>query len=299
MVSPERFRFDYTTAKAPTPEQLGEMEKIVNEAVERDYKVFKQERPLKDAEKFGAVTLLGEKYADPARFVLINSGGWDVAKDRFSLELCGGTHAGSTGELLTVKILKDSALSAGVRRIEGVAGPAAIAYFRELAGAAEDAARALATTPDKLEQRAAQLLAREKEMRHEIDALKQKIASGGAAAAANSVDLPGGLKLVASRVEGADAKLLRNAVDALRDKNKNSIVLAASFSDGKAAFALGVARDVSHPKADAGAIAKILAEKSGGKAGGRKDFAQGGASFSGSWDQFVKTAGETASAYLL
>jgi len=299
MVSPERFRFDYTTAKAPTPEQLAEMEAFANEAVARDYAVFKQERPLKDAEQFGAVTLLGEKYADPARFVLINKGGFDGAKDRVSLELCGGTHADHTGELLTVKILKDSALSAGVRRIEGVAGPAAISYFRELAALAENAARALATTPDKLEQRAAQLLSREKELRHEVDALKQKLASGGAAAAADSVELSGGLKLVASRVDGADAKLLRNAVDALRDKNKNAVVLAASFADGKAAFAVGVTKDASHPKADAGAIAKALAEKHGGKAGGRKDFAQGGASFSGGWPEFLKAATDTTASYLL
>ena len=150
VVTPEKFRFDYTIAKTPTAGELDAIENMANAAIAKGYKVFKMERPLADAGKFGAVTLLGEKYADPARFVLINKGGWDSAGDHYSLELCGGTHIDELARLMVVKILKDSAVSRGVRRIEGVAGPAALDHLRNIVAIAEKAAARLSAGPEDL-----------------------------------------------------------------------------------------------------------------------------------------------------
>jgi alanyl-tRNA synthetase len=286
-VSPERFRFDYTAAAAPTQEQTGKIEVIVNAAVQSAFAVCKEERPLKDAEKFGATTLLGEKYADPARFVLINEHGFAAAADRYSLELCGGTHVDNTAELMTVKILKDSSLSAGVRRIEGVAGPAAMKYLQDTAAVAEELSGRLGAGVEELSKRVDQLIQREKDARREIAELKEKLLSGGATSSANAVDIGGGKKLVISLAEDADVSMLRGLSDKLRQSNPGAIVVAAAKREDKISFVVGAPEG-----ADACAIARGLAVRINGKGGGRKDFAQGGGD-AAKWAEFHKAATDT------
>ena len=272
-VDPHRFRFDYTITKTPSKEEMAEVERIANEAVSRNFKVFKMERPLKDAEKFGATTLLGEKYQDPARFVLINKEGWESAKDRYSLELCGGTHIDALAELVVVKILKDSSVSRGVRRIEGVAGPAAVAHLTRLAGFAEAAASKLSIPPQDLPARVDQLLENIKELK------------AGKAKAAPAVSAKEGRKLLAEGIDGSGSsfmvydagglgmKDLRGLSDEIKKGLKSTLLFIYSRAEGKFSFIITHTGD---DKADASAIAKSVSALLNGSGGGRKDFAQGG-----------------------
>ena len=271
-VDPVRFRFDYTINKTPTKEELARVEEIANAAVREDYRVSKAERPLADAVKFGATTLLGEKYRDPARFVLINRGGFDAARDRYSLELCGGTHIDRTGELLVIKILKDSSVSRGVRRIEGVAGPAAVFYLSGLARVAETLAARLSVPPAELPARVDQLLQNIKDLK----AGKGK---------AQAVPAQGARKLLAEGIDGSgssfmvydagamEMKELRGISDEVKKDLKSTLLFIYSRAEGKFSFIITHTGDV---KADASAIAKSVADVINGSGGGRKDFAQGG-----------------------
>jgi len=290
-VSPERFRFDYTSNTAPTRQQLDEIEQQANDAVREAMPVCKEEKPLSQAAELGAVTLLGEKYADPARFVLIGKHGFRKPMDRFSLELCGGTHVDNTSEIITIKILKDSALSAGVRRIEGVAGTSAVDYLRHTARVAENVAQRLVAGVDEVEGRIEQMAQKEKQLRQEMNNLKQKMISGAGAGDANRLPLPQGLKLVWTKADDADTGLLRNLSDKLRDANDAGVIMAASVREGRMSFVISLSNTAKDKGLDACAIARAVGAKLSGKGGGRKDFAQGGGNPPQDWNAF---AGETA-----
>ena len=295
IVTPDKFRFDYTTTKAPTKEELAKVEAIANAAVAENYRVFKAERPLKDAEKFGATTLLGEKYADPARFVLINKGGFEHAKDRYSLELCGGTHIDSLGELMLVKVLKDSSVSRGVRRIEGVAGLAAVDHLRAAAELAEAAAKKLSVPVEELPARLEQLLASLKELK------------SGKAKAAPAAKAGEGKKLLSGGIDGSgssfmvydagdlDMKALRGFSDQVKKGLSSTLLFIYSVSGGKFSFIVTHTGDVG---ADASAIAKGAAAALNGSGGGRKDFAQGGGEPPADMAAFEKTLAELAKKHI-
>ena len=285
-VDPNKFRFDYTIMKTPSKEELARVENIANAAVRANYLVLKAERPLADAAKFGATTLLGEKYVDPARFVLINKGGWDSARDRYSLELCGGTHIDGTGELMLIKILKDSSVSRGVRRIEGVAGPAALDYLSGLAGIAETLSVRLSTPPQELPARVEQLLENIKELK-----------SGRTKAASSSACGKEGRKLLTEGIDGSgssflvydagalEMKALRGLSDQVKKDLKSTLLFIYSRPEDKFAFIVTHTGDVH---ADASAIAKSVAGVINGSGGGRKDFAQGGGEIPSDMEEFEK-----------
>ncbi|OIO01667.1 MAG: alanine--tRNA ligase [Elusimicrobia bacterium CG_4_10_14_0_2_um_filter_56_8] len=290
-VDSQRFRFDYTITKTPNKEELSAVEKIANEAIKKRFRVFKMERPLKDAGNFGATTLLGEKYQDPARFVLINSGGWDAARDRYSLELCGGTHIDSLSELVVIKILKDSSVSRGVRRIEGVAGPAAVTHLSRLAGFAEAAASRLSIPPQDLPARVAQLLENIKELK------------AGKAKSAPAVPAKDGKKLLVEGIDGSGSsflvydagalgmKDLRGLSDEVKKDLRSTLLFIYSRSESKFSFIITHTGDV---KVDASAIAKSVADAVNGSGGGRKDFAQGGGEIPADLKAFEKSLVEIA-----
>ena len=285
-VGPARFRFDYTINKAPSREELARVEDIAAAAVRADYLVLKAERPLADAAKFGATTLLGEKYVDPARFVLINKGGWNSAKERYSLELCGGTHIDRTGELMLIKILKDSSVSRGVRRIEGVAGPAALAYLSDLAKITETLAARLSASPADLPARVEQLFENIKELK-----------SGHAKTAHASASGKEGRKLLTEGIDGSgssflvydagalEMKALRGLSDQVKKDLKSTLLFIYSRTEDKFSFIVTHTGDV---KADASAIAKSVAGVINGSGGGRKDFAQGGGEIPADMAEFEK-----------
>ncbi len=289
-VDPMRFRFDYTITKAPTREEISRIEEIANSAVREDYPVSKALRPLADAAKFGATTLLGEKYADPARFILINRGGFETAKDRYSLELCGGTHIDRTGELLVIKILKDSSVSRGVRRIEGVAGPAAVAYLGGLARVAETVAARLSVPPQEVPARVDQLLETVKELKSGKAKAPAAAPKEGRRVLAEGID-GSGSNLVVFDAGGAEMKALRGLSDQIKKDLKSSLLFVYSRTGDRFSFIITHTGDV---KADASAIAKAVAALLNGSGGGRKDFAQGGGDLPADLPGFEKQLVELA-----
>jgi alanyl-tRNA synthetase len=274
---------------------MARVEEIANAAVGEDYRVSKAERPLADAQKFGATTLLGEHYKDPARFILINRGGFDAARERYSLELCGGTHIDHTGELLVIKILKDSSVSRGVRRIEGVAGPAAVHYLSGLAKVAETLAARLSVPAQELPARVDQLLQNIKEL---------KAAKGKTAQAAPSLE---GRKLLAEGIDGSgssfliydaglmEMKELRGLSDQVKKDLKSTLLFIYSRAEEKLSFIITHTGDV---KVDASALAKSVAGVINGSGGGRKDFAQGGGDIPSDLPAFEKQLVELAKKHI-
>ncbi|MBI4803177.1 MAG: alanine--tRNA ligase [Elusimicrobia bacterium] len=273
IVTPEKFRFDYTTVRAPSREELAKIEALADAAVRENYRVFKMERPLKDAEKFGAVMLLGEKYKDPARFVLINRGGWDDALNRCSLELCGGTHIDALSELMLVKILKDSSVSRGVRRIEGVAGPAALDYLKSISEIAEKVSRRLSVSPEELAGRVEQLLDNIKELKVRREQAPQ---AKDLSRNAEVVDLPNGARLVTAGFSGFDTAALRGLSDSLRKSYPDAVLFLYSENKGKLSYIAAVSPEFKSGDFSAADVVKKISGMLNGSGGGRRDFAQGG-----------------------
>ena len=271
-VSPERFRFDYTLSKTPKTEELNKVWAIANKAAADALPVTCQTRPLADAEKLGAVTLLGEKYADPARFVLMG-GDFEHADQKYSLELCGGTHVKNTSEVITVLVLKEGSVSAGVRRIEGIAGPAALDYLKEVNRQAEKLAARLVVPAKDVFARVNAIMDELKDVKKQYEDFRQKaLAAGGV----NEMTfaLKNGTTVVLRYADDAQPKELRNIADTIAQKHKQALVIVSCDKDGKRAFVVKTAGKL--PNTDAVTVAKQLAEQLNGRAGGRADFAQGG-----------------------
>ncbi|MBP5287428.1 MAG: alanine--tRNA ligase [Elusimicrobiales bacterium] len=273
-VNATRFRFDYTINRTPTKKELARVEEIANMAILEGYSVWKEERPLADAKKLGATTLLGEKYADPARFVLINRNGFDNAADRYSLELCGGTHINNLKELISIQILRESSVSRGVRRIEGVSGYAAVRYLKGMARIATGLAARLSVPPSELEKRVEQLQEQIKELKQK----KDRTASGSEPHGAKEeiCDVKG-VKLVCSGIDGAAIPELRSISDTLKNKySEKAVFFLYSVAEGKVSFVVSCTKEMTGGSFSAASLVKELASAFGGRGGGRPDFAQGG-----------------------
>jgi alanyl-tRNA synthetase len=253
--------------------------------------------------EFGAVTLLGEEYGENPRFLLVGPKGWDNPKDRFSLELCGGTHVSNTAEIIGFKIVKESSASSGVRRIEAVAGKAVAdheklkaserehgaAQLREREGALIEELRSLGgkaePSPKSADEQALRL--REKELRELICRLKSKKLAEQAEVGKRVLEM-GGIKLLAQRLEGADPKSLRSLSDKAKGELGSGLVFLAAPGQGKLSFVLAATPDLAAKGVDAAKIAKAFAAALGGSAGGRADFAQGGCADS-DWEGLIST----------
>lgn len=287
LVNEEKFRFDYTITKTPSAQELAEIEKIANEAVIKGYSVYKQVRPLADAEKLGAVTLVGEKYSDPARFILINEGGFEKAFEKYSLELCGGTHVDSLKDVFALKILKDSSVSRGIRRIEGAAGYALLEHMKNIYEEAQKISADLSCQIFEISERINKFKEEEKALKEEIKKLKT---SKSQVSKTREIDL-GTSKLIVQEAEDFDIKILREFSDRLRNEKKNSWIFVYAKKDNKINFILSLTADMKN--FDAGAAAKKFSEKISGKAGGRKDFAQGGATSDKDISEIIKELAES------
>ncbi len=271
-VSPERFRFDYTLSKTPTAEELNRAWQIANAAAEAALPVYCQERPLADAERLGAVTLLGETYADPARFVLMG-GSFENPQAKYSLELCGGTHVKNTAEVMTVLVLKEGSVSAGVRRIEGVAGYAALDYLKNVNKQADELAARLVVPSKDVFARVNVIMDELKEVKKRFTQFREKtLAAGGVNE--TSFTMKNGTTLVLRNAEGAEPKELRNIADTIAQKHTQALVIVSCDKDGKRSFVVKMAGKL--PNTDAVTVAKMIAADLNGRAGGRADFAQGG-----------------------
>lgn len=282
LVAPDRLRFDFTHFSPLTPDQRREIEDRVNEKILADIPVQAHEVPREDARSAGAMALFGEKYGAHVRTIRVSEEGWDQASNAWSLELCGGTHVHATGEIGLFKILSETAVSAGVRRIEAVAGLESLNAIRRLEAQMAKAAEALRTTSDAVPQAVERLVSQRKDLERQLEAQKadalRRQFSGGGDSAAPQVQTLDGLRFVSRELQGVDNKQLREASDAVRDQQKVDVVVLAATNEGKISFVVAAKKDAVARGVQAGALAKTIAAKLQGSGGGRPEFAQGGGS---------------------
>jgi alanyl-tRNA synthetase len=266
LVSPERLRFDFQHFTAVTPDQLLEIEAIVNTQVLANRPVTTEVRSTQEAIAAGAMALFGEKYGDSVRVVSVPG---------FSVELCGGTHVRATGDIGLFAIAAESGVAAGVRRIEAITGANSATAFREQRETIAQAAAALNARPSELTARLGAVLDDNRRLARELQQAKMKAAMGGGAeGGAEAVDV-GGVKLVAREVAGLDKDGLRTLVDKHRSQIGSGVVVIASPGEGKVAVVVGVTADLVK-RVPAGQMVKQLAPIVGGGGGGRPDFAEAG-----------------------
>jgi alanyl-tRNA synthetase len=266
LVAADRLRFDFSHYEAVTPEQIETIESLVNAQIRRNVPADVRVMGYDDALASGAIALFGEKYGDKVRVLRLGDG--------FSVELCGGTHVSSTGDIGVFKIISEGGVAAGVRRIEAVTGKGALAWIDANQHALDNVASMLKSTRDQAATRVEQLLRKNRELEKELSAARQQLLTGGAGVAENVTEIDG-IKVMASRLEGADAKTLRDAVDRFKDKLQSAVVVLGSVEDGKVRLAAGVTKN-NTDRIKAGDIVRSVAEQVGGKGGGRPDFAQAG-----------------------
>jgi len=267
LVSPERLRFDFAHYSAVTPDELREVERLVNAEVRANAAAETRLMKYDEAVAAGAMALFGEKYDEDVRVLRVGG---------FSTELCGGTHASRAGDIGLFRIVSEGGIAAGVRRIEAVTGEGALEFVVETDHKLRDVAGVLKATRDDVEDKVRQLVERSRRLEKEVAQLKDKLASGRGHDLAADAATIGGVKVVATKVEGADAAALRNAVDQLKNKLGSAIIILGSVdSAGKALLIAGVTADLTG-KVKAGELVNFVAQQVGGKGGGRADLAQAG-----------------------
>ena len=267
LVDPERLRFDFSHFEPVSREQLRAIERLVNQEIRANHAVETGLMALEEAKASGAMALFGEKYADQVRVLRMGD---------FSTELCGGTHVQAVGDIGLFKILSEGGVAAGVRRIEATTGANALAAVE----ADEERLLRLASLVkggrEDLDDKVAALLERAKRLEKELADLKAKAAgAAGADLAAQAEDIGQGIKVLAARLEGADPKALREALDRLKDKLGSAVILLAAEHEGKVSLIAGVTKDLTG-RFQAGDLIREAAAKVGGKGGGRPDMAQAG-----------------------
>ncbi len=266
LVDGQKLRFDFSHFEPIKPEQLAEIEALVNRNIRLNHAVEATVMPIKDAMATGAMALFGEKYGEKVRVLRMGE---------FSTELCGGTHVRRTGDIGVFKIVSEGGVAAGVRRIEAVTGDNALHWIANQQSQLASVADLVKGTRDTVEEKVRQLLDRIRKTEKELEQLKGKAASSqGSDLARQAVEIKG-LKVVAARIEGADPKALRDTVDQLKNKLGSAAVVLAAVSDGKISLVAGVTNDFN-PKVKAGELVNMVAQQVGGKGGGRPDMAQAG-----------------------
>jgi alanyl-tRNA synthetase len=266
LVAANRLRFDFSHDEGVTTEQLHEIETIVNDEIRRNVAADTQLMSYDDAVASGAMALFGEKYDDEER--VLNFGD-------FSIELCGGTHVDRTGDIGVFKITHEGGIASGVRRIEAVTGKGALEWLGGNQQVLENVAGLLKSQPEQVATKIDQLIKRNKDLEKELAAAKQALVTGVSGDRSDDVQEVGGIKVLVTRIDGADAKTLRDAVDRYKDKLQSAIVVLGSVDDGVVRLAAGVTKD-NTDRIRAGDLIKPVAEQVGGKGGGRPDFAQAG-----------------------
>ncbi|TQK10384.1 alanine--tRNA ligase [Herbaspirillum sp. SJZ107] len=265
LVDPDKTRFDFSHNAPLTAEEIARVEQIVNREILENHATQAQHMSMDDAIKHGAMALFGEKYGDTVRVLDIGS----------SKELCGGVHVTRTGDIGLFKIVSESGVAAGIRRVEAVTGEGALALVQAINRKLTEAAGALKTSPDELPSRIAQVQDQVKSLEKEIAALKSKLAAGqGDELVTQAIDV-NGIKVLAATMEGADVAGLRETMDKLKDKLKTAAIVLASVADGKVSLIAGVTADATG-KVKAGELVNFVAKQVGGKGGGRPDMAQAG-----------------------
>ncbi|ADQ14888.1 alanine--tRNA ligase [Halanaerobium hydrogeniformans] len=269
LVAPEKLRFDFTHFSALSDQELNEIEKRINKAVMENYPVETEEKALEEAKAMGAEALFGEKYDEEVRVVKMGD---------YSLELCGGTHVDATGDIGPFKIISESGIAAGVRRIEAVVGEFALDYFNEKVDILNQAAAELKTEPDQVADRIKDLQKEKKELQKELQSLKQKLAGSKKDELLDKLKNVAGINVLTAELSELDNQGLRNLIDQLKDKLDSAVIVLASKGQNKVVFVASVTADLIEQGFHAGKIISEVAQVAGGGGGGRPDMAQAGGS---------------------
>ncbi len=264
-VDPDKTRFDFVQNQPLTDAEIRRVEAIVNAEILANSATDASVMAIEDAQKTGAMMLFGEKYGDEVRVLSIGS----------SKELCGGTHVKRTGDIGLFKIVAESGVAAGVRRVEAVTGEGALALVQQQEWQLQQVADAVKAQPAETAARVAQIMDNVKVLEKELAALKSKLASAQGDELVSQAQDVNGVKVLAAKLEGADAATLRETMDKLKDKLKSAVIVLAADADGKVSLAAGVTADLT-AKVKAGDLVNFVAQQVGGKGGGRPDMAMAG-----------------------
>jgi alanyl-tRNA synthetase len=265
LVNAERTRFDFAHNAPMTDAEIAKVEAIVNAEILANAATLARVLPIEEAQKTGAMMLFGEKYGDEVRVL-------DIGTSR---ELCGGTHVSRTGDIGLFKIVAETGIQAGVRRVEAITGDNALAYLQSLEGTVQQLAGSLKSSPAEVPARLQQVLEQVRSLEKELAAVKGKLASSqGDELLLQAVDI-NGLKVLAAKLDGADAKALRDTLDKLKDKLKTAAIVLATVEGGKVQLAAGVTSDTMG-RVKAGELVNFVAQQVGGKGGGKADMAMAG-----------------------
>ncbi|WEK32423.1 MAG: alanine--tRNA ligase [Candidatus Pseudomonas phytovorans] len=267
LVDSQRLRFDFSHFEAVKPEQIKQLEDIVNREVRKNTPVTTELTDIETAKAKGAMALFGEKYGDTVR--VLSMGG------DFSVELCGGIHAKRTGDISLFKIISEGGVASGVRRIEAVTGAAALAYLNAAEEQVKEAAQLVKGNRDNLIDKLSAVLERNRQLEKQLEQLQAKAASAAGDDLSNAAVEVKGAKVLAARLDGQDGKALLALVDQLKNKLGHAVILLGSEHEGKVVLVAGVTKDLSS-QLKAGDLMKQAAAAVGGKGGGRPDMAQGG-----------------------
>ena len=288
-VNEDRLRFDFTHFSALTPEEIKKVEEIVNEQIQKNLTVKVENMPIEEARKTGAAALFGEKYGDIVRVVSMGD---------FSIEFCGGTHVANTGVITAFKIISETGVAAGVRRIEALTAKGLMNYYSELEEKLHRAAKLLKASPDKLEEKITHVLAENKELRAEVESLKSKLAKDAMGDVTDQITEVKGLSLLAARIEGVDMNGLRELGDQMKEKLGEGVIVLASAVDGKVSLMAMATEGAVKQGAHAGNLIKGIASMVGGGGGGRPNMAQAGGKNPAGIDDAISKVKEVLEAQL-
>ncbi|MCB1815268.1 MAG: alanine--tRNA ligase, partial [Candidatus Competibacteraceae bacterium] len=266
LVAPDRLRFDFSHHAPLTADELQRIETLVNQAIRRNEAADVRQMSYDDALKFGAIALFGEKYGDQVRVMKFGD---------FSTELCGGTHVNRTGDIGLFKIISETGIASGVRRIEALTGANALDHIRTVEQRLDQIAQLVKGSPDNVNEKVRQLSTRARELEKEITQLKQRLASGQSNdLSTQAIDI-NGIKVLAARLDAVDVKTLRSAVDQFRDKLQHAAVLLATVDGDTVRLVAGVTK-AETSRIKAGDLVNVVAQQIGARGGGRPDLAQAG-----------------------
>ncbi|MBC7001718.1 alanine--tRNA ligase [Photobacterium sp. BZF1] len=266
LVKPEGLRFDFSHLEAVKPEELREIERVVNEQIRINHAINTDVMDIESAKEKGAMALFGEKYDDEVRVLSMGD---------FSVELCGGIHASNTGDIGLFKIVSEGGIAAGIRRIEAVTGEAAISALHDQEALLAETASLVKSDAASVATKVSALVSHSKQLEKEIQQLKDKLAAQESAGLINKAQEINGVKVLVTKLEGADNKALRGMVDELKNQLGSGIVVLGNVSGDKVGLIAGVTKDLTS-KVKAGELVNLVAQQVGGKGGGRPDMAQAG-----------------------
>jgi alanyl-tRNA synthetase len=278
LVSPERLRFDFTHFASMEREELERVEALVNQKIWENLKVETKIMAVEEALQTGAMALFGEKYGEKVRVVMVSD---------FSIELCGGTHTSRTGDIGLFKIVNESGVAAGVRRIEALTGGGAYRFVKEEERELLEIASSLKSVPGELSSKIERLLERQRELERELSSFQDKLSDQELSSLLPSIREIKGVKVLSAKVDGKDIKRMREFVDQLKGKMGSGIILLGGESQNKVTLIMGVTSDLTH-RFNANELIRKIALHIGGTGGGRPDFAQAGGTDSKKLDEALK-----------